>query len=69
MSSFGAKIKEIRTMLGLDQAELGGLIGTSKLTISNYETGKMSPNLSTIETIIIKLNVKPERLFDYLQQQ
>lgn len=42
--SIGSRIKQRREELGLTQPELAKLIGVSKGTIGNYETGLSAPN-------------------------
>ncbi len=49
--SIGSRIKQRREELGLTQPELAKLIGVSKGSIGNYESGVSSPN----EKILFKL--------------
>ena len=42
--SIGSRIKQRREELGLTQPELAKIIGVSKGTIGNYETGLSAPN-------------------------
>ncbi len=41
--TFGEKVRKLRTEKGLSQADLGKLLGISKRTILNYETGAVYP--------------------------
>lgn len=42
--AYGAELRRKRRILGLTQAELAAMIGTSAGTISRIETGKAHPN-------------------------
>jgi transcriptional regulator with XRE-family HTH domain len=46
--SFSKKLKELRIKNNLTQTDLGEKIYLSRTTISNYEQGKMEPNIDTI---------------------
>lgn len=50
--SIGEKIKTARKKAGLTQKELGEKLGVSAAMIAQYETGKRTPKISTIEKII-----------------
>ena len=58
--SIGTRIKMRREELGMTQPELACLIGVSKGSIGNYESGISRPN----EDILIKLQNKAEQ-FNY----
>lgn len=42
--SFGERVRKIRAELGLEQVELGQVLGVSGPTISNWETGLRQPH-------------------------
>ena len=42
------KLKVFRTQKGLSQKELGEKVGVSEASISNYETSKREPDLTTL---------------------
>lgn len=48
----GQLIEQARRLAGLTQADLAELAGTSRPTLSAYESGKKSPTLSTAERIL-----------------
>lgn len=51
MCVFSDKIKNLREENKLTQQDIADLLNTSKQTISNYESGKNEPNLSTVVAI------------------
>ena len=53
----GIKIKELRTLAGLSQEELGGRVGVQRAAIQKYEKG-------TIENIPIKTIERLAEIFD-----
>lgn len=57
MCSFGEKLKAIRLHRNMSQDDLAKLVGTTKQTISRYETGINSPRLDSIAVISKKLNI------------
>ncbi|HHB2481366.1 TPA: helix-turn-helix domain-containing protein [Bacillus cereus] len=59
---FPSRLREIRKLRGLNQEELAKLVGTTKTTISNYETGYSTPPFDMLLSISIKLDVS----IDYL---
>ena len=42
---FGERLKELRTLKGLSQEELGKRLGVSKQTVSNWEIENVTPAL------------------------
>lgn len=48
----GHLIEHARRLAGLTQADLAKLAGTSRPTLSAYESGRKSPNLATAERIL-----------------
>lgn len=47
----GKRIREIRKRLNIDQDELGRLTGTSKQSVSSYETGRSFPPLDFLASL------------------
>ncbi len=58
-NELGMRIKEARKAKGLKQSDLSKMLGLSKITISNYETGTISPPLSRIQSIADALKCTP----------
>ena len=57
MTSPGQKIKELRTLLGMSQEELGSRVGVQRAAINKYEKG-------TVENIPLKTIEKMANVFD-----
>ena len=57
MSDFATTIKRIRLERGMSQEEFARFLGTSKQNISRYESGEVSPKISTAARIAEKLGV------------
>ena len=57
------RIKEVRTQVGLSQAQLAEMVGVSRNTISSIETGQFSPTAKLALVICIALDRKFEELF------
>jgi transcriptional regulator with XRE-family HTH domain len=51
MTTFGEKLKELRTVAGLSQAGLADASGVPIGTIRDYEQGKRDPLLSTAQKL------------------
>lgn len=56
----GERIKQERVKRGLTQAELGDMLGVSKVSICGYETGTRTPTVDTFLRLIEILSVSPE---------
>ena len=56
------KIKELRESRGILQIELAKQLGIARNTLSQYETGKRSPDLDTLQKIADYFNVSIERV-------
>ncbi|MBE6144128.1 MAG: helix-turn-helix transcriptional regulator [Firmicutes bacterium] len=56
----GERIKQERIKRGLTQAELGNLLGVSKVSICGYETGARTPTVDTFLRLIDILSLTPE---------
>src|SRR5262249_27767893 len=54
--TFGAKLKELRTLAGLTQAQLAKRSAVPLGTIRDYEQGKRDPLLSTAQKLARALN-------------
>jgi transcriptional regulator with XRE-family HTH domain len=55
--SMGSRIKELRKQAGLNQTELGELIGQSHAAVAAIESGRNDPSTQTLEKIATKFNV------------
>lgn len=51
------RIKELRAIHGVKQAELAKVLKVSQATMSQYETGKYEPDLATLQTLANYFNV------------
>lgn len=58
-------LKEMRAMLGVNQQEMGKMVGTSRQTISQIERGDYSPSVTLALKIAKVCNVKVEDVFKY----
>jgi len=58
----GANIRKMREDKGLLQKEFSKKVGLDPAYLSNIETGKMNPTVTTIEKIAISLGVKVDEL-------
>lgn len=52
MHSVAQLIKKARDEAGMTQSELARRAGTSQANIAKYETGRMSPSVSTLERVL-----------------
>ena len=57
MSRFSETMKHQRYLRGMTQDEFARLLGTSKQNISRYESGAVSPKISTAQAIADKLGI------------
>lgn len=55
--SISNRIKELRTELGITQAEFADRLGTARNTIANYEIGRREPMEQTIRAICREFRV------------
>ena len=62
MSIIGNNIQRLRNSNGWTQDQLARKMNCSKQTISNYETGRREPDLSTINELAKVLNVSPSEI-------
>ena len=58
-------LKEYRARLGVNQQEMGALVGTSRQTISQIERGDYSPSVSLALKIAKICGAKVEDIFEY----
>ena len=58
-------LKEYRARIGVNQQEMGKLVGTSRQTISQIERGDYSPSVTLALKIARICNVKVEDIFEY----
>lgn len=56
------RIRELRKEKGLTMKQLGSVLGLAESTISQYETGKRDPDISTLSLIAVYFNVTIEYL-------
>ena len=51
------RLSELRKLKGLTQERLAVLSGVHRVTIARYETGRMNPNVKTLEKLSTALQV------------
>ncbi|WP_026834873.1 helix-turn-helix transcriptional regulator [Eubacterium xylanophilum] len=61
-------LKEYRARLGINQAEMGKLVGTSRQTISQIERGDYSPSVTLALKIAKQCEVRVEDVFEYTEE-
>ena len=59
------RLKEYRARLGVNQSELGKLVGTSRQTISQIERGDYSPSVTLALKIAVVCGAAVEDIFIY----
>ena len=57
MSTFSENLRRIRFEKHMTQEEFAELLGTSKQNVSRYESGAVSPKISTAKSIADKLGI------------
>lgn len=57
MENIGTRIKNVRKILNLSQAELACQLGITKQAISNIENSKCAPNVALLGKLLIDYNV------------
>lgn len=62
MSTFSETIRRIRFEKHMTQEEFAELLGTTKQNISRYESGAVSPKITTAQAIANKLGVSLSEL-------
>jgi putative transcriptional regulator len=63
------KLKEYRAALGVNQQQLGALVGTSRQTISQIERGDYSPSVTLALKIARVCGVTVEDIFQYEEEK
>lgn len=63
------RLKEHRARLGINQQELGGLVGASRQTVSLIERGDYSPSVTLALKIAKVCGVKVEDIFTYEEEE
>lgn len=63
------RLKEYRARLGVNQSEMGKLVGTSRQTISQIERGDYSPSVTLALKIAQICEVKVEDIFIYTEEE
>ena len=59
------RLKEYRSKLGVNQAQMGLLVGTSRQTISQIERGDYSPSVTLALKIAKVCSASVEDIFQY----
>lgn len=62
-------LKVYRAKLGVNQQEMGRLVGTSRQTISQIERGDYSPSVTLALKIAKVCNAKVEDIFTYEEDE
>ena len=62
------RLKEHRARLGVNQQELGKLIGASRQTVSLIERGDYSPSVTLALKIAKVCNCTVEEIFEYEEE-
>ncbi|MDO4355891.1 MAG: helix-turn-helix transcriptional regulator [Clostridia bacterium] len=63
------RLKELRARLGVNQQEMGRLVGVSRQTISQIERGDYSPSVTLALKLAKALNVTVEEIFAYEEDE
>lgn len=63
------KLKEYRSRLGVNQQEMGALVGTSRQTISQIERGDYSPSVTLALKIAKVCSATVEDIFIYTEEE
>ena len=61
-------LKEYRARIGVNQQELGALVGTSRQTVSQIERGDYSPSVTLALKIAKVCNATVEEIFEYTEE-
>lgn len=59
------RLKEYRSRLGVNQQQMGALVGTSRQTISQIERGDYSPSVTLAIRLAKACHVTVEDIFEY----
>ncbi len=63
------RLKEHRAALGVNQQQLGAMVGTSRQTISQIERGDYSPSVTLALKLAKVCGVSVEDLFHYREDE
>lgn len=63
------RLKEYRSKLGVNQQEMGALVGTSRQTISQIERGDYSPSVTLALKIAKVCKTTVEDIFIYTEEE
>lgn len=63
------QLKEYRVRLGVNQAEMGQLVGASRQTISLIERGDYSPSVTLALKLARACGVRVEDIFSYEEEE
>ncbi|MEG0076980.1 MAG: helix-turn-helix transcriptional regulator [Anaerorhabdus sp.] len=63
------KVKEYRIVKGINQQELGRLVGASRQTISSIECGDYHPSIVLALKIAKVFEVNVEEIFNYQEDE
>ena len=63
--TFGERLLLLRLRKGMKQCELADKSGIDASLLSNYETGKVNPNITTLEWICDALGVTARELLGF----
>ena len=62
------RLKEYRARLGVNQQQMGALVGTSRQTISQIERGDYSPSVTLAIKIAKVCGTTVEEIFEYVEE-
>ena len=62
------RLKELRARLGVNQQEMGAMVGVSRQTISQIERGDYSPSVTLALKLAARLGVTVEEIFSYAEE-
>lgn len=63
------RLKEYRARLGVNQQQMGALVGTSRQTISQIERGDYSPSVTLALKLARACGVRVEDIFWYEEER
>lgn len=69
MSGLGENIRAYRISNGLDQGQLGELVGVSDKTVSSWEVGRTEPKMGMIERICEALHCQKSDLIENYEKK
>ena len=62
------RLKEYRARLGVNQQQMGALVGTSRQTISQIERGDYFPSVTLALKIAKVCGTTVEEIFEYVEE-